>query len=240
MEYEKRSASGDAGEYLAAYKLTKLLGWPCRLYGVDIGVDAELEVLDSNSRSHGDIIKVQIKAISAPPGTKELSVYVDARHIEYWQRFCLPVIVCCVDLEAEKIYWRQITATEAFLSGGDSRKVTFDRSRDELSAASKDALERLVQPPESKSIQPLMAELEQRYSNFPVGYLRFHSFDKVDEIIEKCDHVDGVFKKLDPVLAFFPWRISSFANARLNQIRDHVRHLRREASMAYTDLVNGG
>ncbi|MGQ5675295.1 DUF4365 domain-containing protein, partial [Lacticaseibacillus paracasei] len=62
MEYPKKSVNGDAGEYLVAYTITKLFGWPCRLFGVDIGVDAELEILDDEARSTGDVIKIQVKA----------------------------------------------------------------------------------------------------------------------------------------------------------------------------------
>ena len=170
IEYQKRSANGDAGEYFAVHKITKVLGWPCRLYGVDLGVDAELEILDADGISHGDIIKVQIKAIEPDAGKENapvLSVYVDERHIAYWQQFCLPVIVCCVDLSAEQVYWKQITATEAFRSRGDSRKVSFDRQLDLVSSAMKPDLERLVHPAESKEIQSLFQELHRRYKALP-------------------------------------------------------------------------
>lgn len=45
-KYTAKNISGDAGAYLIAYTATHRLGWPCRILGIDIGVDAELEVLD--------------------------------------------------------------------------------------------------------------------------------------------------------------------------------------------------
>jgi Domain of unknown function (DUF4365) len=123
MEYQKRSKNGDGGEYFVAYSVTQLLGWPCRLYAVDIGVDGETEVLDNAGRSTGDVIKLQIKTFDRITAEVAANVYTDEKHISHWKKFCLPVIICCVDLAAEKIYWRQITTTEAFASGGVSMRV---------------------------------------------------------------------------------------------------------------------
>jgi hypothetical protein len=61
MEYQKRSKNGDAEEYFVAYSATKLLGWRCRLYEVDIDIDGEMEVLANAGDSTGDVIKPQIK-----------------------------------------------------------------------------------------------------------------------------------------------------------------------------------
>jgi len=243
MEYQKRSVNGDAGEYFAAYRLTKVLGWPCRLYGIDLGVDAELEILDANGTSHGDIIKVQIKAMEPDAGKESapvLSVYVDERHIDYWQRFCLPVIVCCVDLAAEQVYWKQITATEAFRSRGDSRKVSFDRQADLVCPATKPELERLVHPAESKEILPLFDELDRRYAELPKGPIRFTDIDQVVEVDDLCSKVMETLQALERILAFFPWRINAFERERLVAIRDEVRWLKRESAMAGNDIVNGG
>jgi hypothetical protein len=65
-KYTSKNISGDAGEYLAAYMVTHKLGWPFRLLGVDIGVDGEMEVLNENGESNGDVIKVQVKALNRP------------------------------------------------------------------------------------------------------------------------------------------------------------------------------
>ena len=44
MKYPLGTANGDAGEFFAAYKIAKELGWPCRLFDIDIGIDAQVSV----------------------------------------------------------------------------------------------------------------------------------------------------------------------------------------------------
>jgi hypothetical protein len=46
VEYPKRSRNGDAGELLVAFTTNRVFGWPCRLLDIDIGVDAELEIME--------------------------------------------------------------------------------------------------------------------------------------------------------------------------------------------------
>lgn len=64
-EYKKRSVNGNAGEYLAAYQFTKILQWPYRMLDIDIGVDGEIEILDSAGISTSDVIKVQVKTFNS-------------------------------------------------------------------------------------------------------------------------------------------------------------------------------
>jgi hypothetical protein len=235
MNYNKQQINGDAAEYFVAYTLTKVLGWPCRLFGVDLGVDAELEVVDALGVSQGDIIKVQIKAKETTVPTRELAVTVEPRHIEYWKHFCLPVIVCCADLADEKVYWKQITSTEAFRTRGASNKVSFDREADLFGPASKQALERLVNPAESKNIEALFSELEARFALLPVGYVRFGDLDTIAAVDEQCGAVQEVLERLSRILAFFPWRLSSYAHARMAEIADRVSALRNDANWHAAD-----
>lgn len=238
MQYAKNSANGDAGEYFAAYTLTKSLGWPCRLYGVDLGVDAELEILDAQGLSTGDIIKVQIKTFDSAGA--DPAVYVDDRHIDYWKRFCLPVIICCVELSAERVFWKQITATEAFRSGGTSRKVTFNRHQDVVAPAMKGTLQSLVHPPESKQVELLFNELKTRFGKLPDSDTYFSNFDQLAECDELCRSVEEALNRLVPLLVHFPWRISSFAQAELAGMQLSLRILRDNMGHAHADLVNGG
>ena len=160
-EYQKRSINGDSGEYFVAYQITKLFGWPCRLYGVDLGVDAEMEITDNDGISTGDIIKIQIKSCGFIDEAINKSVHVDERHILYWKRFCLPIIICCVDLSGEKIYWKPITATETYKTNGESNKVSFCLENDVLKRESKEKLMELAIPQESKKLDKLFSKLER-------------------------------------------------------------------------------
>jgi len=51
MKYTKSAANGHAGEFFFAYKVARVLGWPCRLFDIDIGIDAQVEVLDHERAS---------------------------------------------------------------------------------------------------------------------------------------------------------------------------------------------
>lgn len=240
MEYAKKSVNGDAGEYLVAYTITKLFGWPCRLFGVDIGVDAELEILDDGACSTGDVIKIQIKAFDRISSSESKGIYVDDRHINYWKRFCLPVIICCVDLAKEKIYWKQILATEAYQSGGESRKISIDLGNDELSRASKDALRSLATPEASKQIEPLFQRLRYLYKNLADQGRPFCvDGEQLQSIEQDCDAVDAVIAQIENLIVHFPWRVGAVDLRLLSAIKRNVQITRNDASHSFSVGING-
>ncbi|MCI5162057.1 MAG: hypothetical protein D3917_08545 [Candidatus Electrothrix sp. AX5] len=55
LKYTKKKAIGDAGEYFFAYTVATILGWPCRLLDIDIGIDAQVEILDGDQNSTGSV-----------------------------------------------------------------------------------------------------------------------------------------------------------------------------------------
>lgn len=240
MEYPKKSVNGDAGEYLVAYTITKLFGWPCRLFGVDIGVDAELEILDDEARSTGDVIKIQVKAFDRISSTESKGIYVDDRHINYWKRFCLPVIVCCVDLATEKIYWKQILATEAYQSGGASKKISIDLTTDELVGASKDALQSLATPEASKQIEQLFWDLRDRYENLDGQGTPFCVDGETYDAIEKeCEAIDAVIAKIENLILHFPWRVGAVDLQTLAAIKRNVQIMRNNTAHSFSIGING-
>src|SRR5690242_4709435 len=64
MKYSGKTASGDAGEFFFAYQVASVLGWPCRLFDIDIGIDAQVEVLDEDGKSAGNFVAFQVKTTS--------------------------------------------------------------------------------------------------------------------------------------------------------------------------------
>lgn len=151
MKYSLRRISGDAGEFLVAYTVTRKLGWPCRLMGIDIGIDAEIEVLDDSRVSHGDVIKVQIKSL-AKLGREDKYIYVSDNHIQYWKNFSAPIIVCCVDHSTGAVYWQSIYQSEPYSGKGRTRRLTFNAKKSQkLDSSSKESFRDLVSPPEAKN-----------------------------------------------------------------------------------------
>lgn len=80
---------------------------------IDVGIDAQIEFKE-DGRFTGKILGIQVKA-----GTsyfkEETSDYIIFRpsnknNGDYWLNFCLPVILCLVDIEKELIYWEFINS----------------------------------------------------------------------------------------------------------------------------------
>jgi hypothetical protein len=103
MKYTDDKATGDAGEYFFAYRVSDLLQWPCRLLDIDIGIDAQIEVLDENRQSMGQFIAVQVKATR---DKDKNSISVEKKHIKYWESLDTPVVLVFVNLSNKKVYAR--------------------------------------------------------------------------------------------------------------------------------------
>lgn len=103
MKYNEDNATGDAGEYLFAYTVSNVLEWPCRLLDIDIGIDAQIEILDDNRNSMGQFIAVQVKSTR---DKDKFSTSVERKHIEYWSGLEVPVLIVFVNLSKKKVYAR--------------------------------------------------------------------------------------------------------------------------------------
>lgn len=134
MKYSLGTANGDAGEFFAAYKIAKELGWPCRLFDIDIGIDAQVEILTDDRESTGRFVALQVKATSA----EEVDCrYVSERQLKYWRSLEIPVFVVLVDLQKEQMFLHLIEATREYeATKRGTRKIPFDLAVDRFSEAS--------------------------------------------------------------------------------------------------------
>lgn len=107
---------------MVAAKVIKLFGFPCRLISIDLGIDAEIEIINDNAKSTGEFLKCQIKTTQ----TKNNFVYVQERHLIYWNSINIPVIVFLVHLNTEKIFWHCIKDISQYEKSGESVKILFD------------------------------------------------------------------------------------------------------------------
>lgn len=236
--YPSRSVNGDAAEYLVAYTVTRKLGWPCRLYGVDLGVDAEMEVM-LDGQTDGDIIKIQVKGFDDVPGETK-SVYVDERHIRYWQRFSSPVIVCCVDLTAEKVYWRAISATEAYHSAGSARRVDFNIKDDLLDASSKATLAALVSPPAAKEIGRHLNDIRTFVSDPSNDGQRKIDHESINDLEDRARKMLEEVGRVEKMATDFPWRLGLTDRGFMAEARARLIRIVSDCGHQRGDLLNGG
>lgn len=123
MKYEKANIIGDAGEYLLASRIIKLFGYPCRLYSIDIGIDAEIELIDCNYKSTGKFVKCQIKTTV---DSSKTSLFIDKKHIKYWNSIDIPVVVFLVHLETEEIFWHCVDDVDSYKESTSGFKIEFN------------------------------------------------------------------------------------------------------------------
>lgn len=175
MQYAESNVTGDAGEYYFAYFITRTLGWPCRLLDIDIGIDAQIEILDDESHSTGQFLAVQIK------GTRDgdkLSLDVAKKHVKYWLSIDIPVLLALVNVDSQAVYVKSIRVNGIDPlpnTKGQNYKFWFNES-DLLSVSRINELRFLAYAPEVRSIEELLRSVRSKCS----------------EIIEDCDMEDGI------------------------------------------------
>jgi Domain of unknown function (DUF4365) len=130
MKYSEIAATGDASEYFFAYKIASILRWPCRLLDIDIGIDAQVEIIDMKTRvSTGKFVAFQVK------GTRSDGVdsrYVSERQLAYWRDLALPVYVVLVDLPEQAMFLHRVQLNFDYPEATEKSGVliTFDRIKD--------------------------------------------------------------------------------------------------------------
>ena len=235
-EYSKRNVNGDAGEHLVAFIVTRELGWPCRLLDVDLGVDAEMELLDDANQSTGDIVKVQIKSFESLKAETK-GIYADERHVTYWQRFSTPVIICCVDLSTRTVYWKEISVNDAYQSGGVAKRIDFDLAADRLDVSAKSKILALVSPPEMKEIADDLTAI-RRFLESSVDAARIcFDFGSIAALEDGCNSMQQYIQRIEAISLAFPWRLSAVDRGFLVQARRDIVRIRSDCSIERAGLI---
>ncbi|QLE36210.1 DUF4365 domain-containing protein [Vibrio parahaemolyticus] len=186
LKYTEDKATGDAGEYLFAYTVSSVLEWPCRLLDIDIGIDAQVEVLDDNRQSMGQFFAVQVKATKNVDKSK---ISVEDKHIEYWDSLETPVIIAFVNLAKKKVYVR------SFDDFKESKTLHFRDEHELTHACIKEKLRMLVYSKVTNKIQVKLECIDDDIDNL----LSDLTSERVHEI-EDCDYYIGLindFKKIE-------------------------------------------
>lgn len=176
MKYADSNVIGDAGEYFFAFSITNILGWPCRLLDIDIGIDAQVEILDEHRRSTGQFLAVQIKSTREQ---KKLSLSIETKHVNYWKSIDTPVLLALVNIESRSIHIKHVCPQgENFTinPSGTHFKFDFMESSDLL----------------SESIAPRLRMLAYAAEVKAINYLINSVIDQCEEIISDTDTTNGL------------------------------------------------
>ena len=87
-------------------------GWFFREQFVkDCGIDAQVEIVENN-RPTGQLIAIQIKSgvsYFSESDVDTITYRPDTKHVEYWLRHDLPVIITLFNPEEDKFYWTPVS-----------------------------------------------------------------------------------------------------------------------------------
>lgn len=104
--------TGRAGVHAVGLAIANELGWIFREQPTsDYGIDAHIEVRDRPSGPSGRLIAVQIKSGARYFREKTKIGYVyrgDLKHLDYWRRHSLPVLIVLADLKNGSTYWQVV------------------------------------------------------------------------------------------------------------------------------------
>lgn len=138
MKYPINRANGDAGEFFFAYQIASVLKWPCRLLDIDIGIDAQVEIISDDRTSTGRFVAFQVKATSAE---EQNCRYVSANQLSYWSELDLPVFVVLVDLSQSEMFLHQVDVNHKYpITKNGTVRIDFDLQNDRFGEASAEVI----------------------------------------------------------------------------------------------------
>ncbi|MFF0389369.1 DUF4365 domain-containing protein [Kitasatospora sp. NPDC004615] len=138
-----------SGVSRAAYLVSTQLGWLFRAQETsDIGVDAHLEVVDNATLNPGNVglgtgrlLAVQLKSGASQftsPGEGGWWYYCDTRHVVYWHKHSLPVVIMLFNPVTEQIFWQHVNG-ETLELAGQNYKIFVPKTQ-QLNASCAEAL----------------------------------------------------------------------------------------------------
>lgn len=193
--YTRENQIGDQGELLVARLFIKHFNWICRLQDVDMGIDAEYEVVGKACNATGKVAKIQVKATSKAFTKGANDFYIEQHHLHYWQTFSLPVVFCYVSLVTDEVLWLCIEPDSPYRTRGSGHKFTLNYPDDLLRLGSKGALLAIANRPSNAFYQALLAA-EKLAHKLTLGSAKRWAWDAGDcswleQLRSRVNEVDG-------------------------------------------------
>jgi hypothetical protein len=113
----------------------------------DYGIDAQVEIVDDGMPT-GNLIAIQIKSGSSyftEETDTDIIYRTDDKHIQYWSRHALPVIIVLYHPDSDMFIWENVTE-DTIVSTGKGWKINIPKDQ-VLSDDTFSTLKTLTQPP---------------------------------------------------------------------------------------------
>jgi len=124
------NTTGDTGVTIAQ-KRVEDYSWIFRRQNhADFGIDAHVEVTDSNRNPTGSLVGVQVKSGPSYFQEEKNDGYIfrpDEAHVRYWLHHTLPVLIFLVDLESNDVFWEKVS-DKTLESTGKGWKILIPKS----------------------------------------------------------------------------------------------------------------
>jgi hypothetical protein len=223
MIYTLNAASGDAGEYFFAYQIADVLKWPCRLLDIDIGIDAQVEVIDMNRKSNGRFIAVQVKARLDDGKSYR---YVTEAQLAYWLELDVPVFVVLVNLAKKTMYVHRISKKVVYHRTPEGRvRIDFDMVKEIFSSATAARFAKASDDVAMEHILPLLEEVNQG-AEVILEYLRgeVNDSDRLFELMRSRVALQGYLSQASALVDAMGVGVDEY-NAALSKLGDGLDQL---------------
>lgn len=142
MHFHRGDAIGKAGERFVESFVEERLSFIYRKVGPpDLGIDGDIEILDVNRNTTGELVRVQVKATECTFFGTTMRVPLDERHLDYYSSMMLPVILAAVSLTDRKILWTFLSHKASYVGPRGGFGVPLDVVHDEMTLESKFAIQ---------------------------------------------------------------------------------------------------
>lgn len=236
-QYDDKDFLGDKGVRMVEQIISEDLRWIFRdVRKADIGIDAQVELVNPEKRGTGRLIAAQIKC-----GESFFSESTDAgfvfrgksKHLKYWIEHSLPVVVIICDPNSGKCYWQEVSGanTEPL---GKGWKLTIPRTNI-LSADSAYALSQIAgRPQHGDVVEALLYQfLHEKYTRrieictifeLPRDYHKYAYLAKIDDETVMIDvyHDQYGSVRIDDIAEIVRWKEYNTKQCGANKLHIYV------------------
>lgn len=224
MKFYTSNATGDSGLFLLGHWINQNFGFPFRIMSTDIGIDAEIEMIDEEYHSEGLILKAQVKATQTVI-TKNFSAYIDKPHLKYWDKLTVPVLFFKVDLTNNNIYYKHISSHDDISStksdDPSKLKIEFDIEKDILTTDSLAVWQETFRLVEYHNLHKYFG---QAIEILKTVVTNVYDQEAYDIQIAKVKEAKIIEQKLQSLKLLYPWKFGAKHSKILNQISDTIQN----------------